>query len=87
MAHYFLQTWISREERLRIGDNELWQCSGENVGCALRARKHAIGLVIVVKAFGDWVPVQLAFSLHRDVVDEAGGAGTMAELGGGGGLL
>ena len=60
---------------------------GFDVGVALGAGEHGVGFVVIVKALEDWIPVQVARQLHRDVVKEAGGAGAVADLdrsGGGG---
>jgi hypothetical protein len=58
---------------------------GLDVRGALGAGEHGVGFVVVVEALEDGVPVEVAGELHGDVVEEAGGAGAVADLDWGGG--
>ena len=60
---------------------------GFDVGVALRAGEHAVCLVVVVEALEDRIPLQVTWKLHGDVMEQAGGAGAVADLDWGGGLL
>jgi hypothetical protein len=55
--------------------------SFDDIGRSLRTRKHSIGFVVVGEAFGFWVPIYLSFQLHYDMMDQAGGTGTVCDLG------
>src|SRR5690242_11957096 len=46
--------------------------SGEAIGCALRARQHRVGFVVVLESLVHWVPIDFALQDHGDVVDQAG---------------
>src|SRR5450755_1153314 len=54
---------------------------------ALRSMQHRVCLVIVVEAFLNRVPSQLAVQLHSNVMKQAGGTGAVSCLYGGNRLL
>lgn len=58
---------------------------GFDEGVSLRAGEHGVGFVVIVEALEDWIPVEVARKLHRDVMKQAGGAGAVADLDWGGG--
>ncbi len=49
------------------------------------AGEHTVRFVVVLEALEDGVPVEVARELHGDVMEEAGGAGSVAKLDRGGG--
>ena len=59
-------------ERLRV----------EPVALALRPAQHRVGRVVADEALGRRVPVQPPAGVHRDMVQQAGRAGAVADLGG-----
>lgn len=60
---------------------------GLEVRGTLGAGEHGVGFVVVVEALVDGVPVEVARELHGDVMEEAGGAGAVADLDWSGGRL
>lgn len=60
---------------------------GFDEGVSLRAGEHGVGFVVIVEALEDWIPVEVARKLHRDVMKQAGGAGAVADLDRSGGGL
>ena len=47
----------------------------------LRTRQHAVRLIIVLEALSNWVPVQSAPGLHRNMVHKASRARAVPYLG------
>src|SRR5436305_8952768 len=50
------------------------------VGSALRPREMRIGVRIIQKPFSLGIPSQFSLGFHRDVMDQAGGACSMAHF-------
>src|ERR1035441_3444502 len=54
----------------------------EPVRGALWATQHSVRFVVVLETLLHWIPVEMPFELHGDVIQQAGGAGAVRDLGG-----
>ena len=71
-----------RMRRPRAGGAFLQRLGVEAVPLPLRPAQHGVGRVVADEALGRRVPVQPPAGVHGDVMEEAGRAGAVADLGG-----